>query len=66
MPYSHEGATDKINDLKRERGWKPGKAQRFHHWLTKAYPDTKDSMSYAELRRVALEFERQDRDRWDD
>lgn len=66
MPYSHEGASDKINDLKRERRWKPGKARRFHDWLAKAYPATKDSMSYTELRRVADEFERQDTDRWDD
>ncbi len=66
MAWSHEGATDKINNLKQEKGWKPGKARRFHDWLASAYPSEKDTMSLQDLRRVANEFEAQDTDRWND
>ena len=66
MPWSHEGATDKINNIKREFGWKEAKADRFHRWLTDNYPGEKNEMSLSRLREVAREFASEDRDRWDD
>lgn len=66
MPYSHEGATDKIKNIKQEFGWKEAKSRRFHDWLTDNYPSEKDEMSLTRLREVAREFASSDRDRWDD
>lgn len=63
MPYTHEGAADKIRDIKREFEWSEEKARRFHDWLTQNYPDEKDEMSYTRLREVAQEFNREDRGR---
>ncbi len=62
MPgYTHDGASDKIRDIKREFQWSEEKARRFHDWLARNYPGTKDEMSYTRLREVAREFERDDR-----
>lgn len=66
MAWSHEGATQKINNVAGRRNWKPGKRQRFHRWLESAYPGEKDQMSEQRLYEVALEFERSDTDKWDD
>lgn len=66
MPYSHDGAADKINDIKQEFRWSEQKARRFHDWLTDNYRFEKNEMSYTRLREVAREFDRSDRGRWDD
>lgn len=66
MPWSHQGAADKIKNIKEEFRWKEAKARRFHDWLTDNYPFEKDEMSLSRLREVAREFANQDRDRWDD
>lgn len=66
MPWSHEGSTEKINNVASRRGWKPGKRRRFHDWLASTYPSEKDTMSEQQLYNAALEFERSDSDRWDD
>ena len=66
MPYSHQGSTDKINNIKREFQWKPAKARRFHDWLHANYKYEKDSMSMSRLREVARTFANQDRDLWND
>jgi hypothetical protein len=66
MAWSHEGSTEKIENVARRRSWKPGKRRRFHDWLSSTYPYEKDQMSEQRLYDVALEFERSDSDRWDD
>ena len=64
MPFTHQGAADKIKDIKEEMRWSEAKARRFHDWLTESYPDEKDKMSYTKLRELAYEFNREDPNRW--
>lgn len=66
MSWSHEGSTQKIENVMDRLGWKRGKRRRFHDWLGSAYPFEKDRMSEDRLYQAAQEFDRNDRDRWDD
>jgi hypothetical protein len=66
MPWSHEGATQKINSIKEEFNWNSSRASRFHDWLESSYPGEKEEMSFTRLREVAREFMEQDKETWKD